>query len=211
MANKNVDFTAEDQTLKNAKPESQENAFEDSVIRAFDAVLERDEKIIKAYKPNKTKMILGGIINVTIPLLFFALFTLLVVLLDMKNSTRTEILVATILPAALFVFCVLTALLINSLLYKNTFYAYTNKRIIVRTGIFGVDYKSLEIVSIGATDVYVSLIDKIIHKNTGTIRFGSNSSPIASSGYNFMNMVNPYEEYKLIKEHIENVKKGNDK
>ena len=61
---------------------------------------------------------------------------------------------------------------------------------------------------IGAIDVYVSLFDKIVHKDTGSLRFGSMSSPIngQSSAFIFSHIEKPYENYKKIKEYIEEQK-----
>ena len=93
--------------------------------------------------------------------------------------------------------------------YKKTFYAYTNKRVIMRTGVIGVDYKSLDIKMIGAIDVYVSFFDKLVHKDTGSLRSGSMSSPIngQASAFIFSHIEKPYENYKKIKEFIEEQKK----
>ena len=98
----------------------------------------------------------------------------------------------------------------TAIYYKNLYYAYSNKRIIIRSGIFGVDYRSLDMGMIGAVNVYVSLYDKIIHKNTGSISFGSTASPMVSakggSSYNFSHIVMPYETCKEIKYYIDEFK-----
>jgi uncharacterized membrane protein YdbT with pleckstrin-like domain len=108
----------------------------------------------------------------------------------------------------------LVVLLFASIYYKNIYYAYSNKRIIIRSGIFGVDFKSLDMSMIGAVNVYVSLIDKIVRKNTGSISFGSTASPIGyaqSSGaaYKFNHIAMPYETCKEIKSFIDEYKKLN--
>ena len=85
---------------------------------------------------------------------------------------------------------------------------YTNKKL----HIFGVDFKSLDMSMIGAVNVYVSLIDKLVHKNTGSISFGSTASPIgynqsSAAAYKFSHIANPYETYKEIKSFIDEYKK----
>jgi len=64
---------------------------------------------------------------------------------------------------------------------------------------------------IGAVNVYVSLIDKIIRKDTGSIMFGSTASPIggqnAGAGYRFNNIKAPYETCKDVKSFIDKYKK----
>ena len=64
---------------------------------------------------------------------------------------------------------------------------------------------SLDIKNIGASNVCVTFLDKIVRKNTGSIRFGSNSSPISNSYYSFSNIENPYQVYKEIKEYMRNI------
>ena len=51
-------------------------------------------------------------------------------------------------------------------------------------------------------------IDKIVHKETGSLRCGSMSSPIngQSSAFIFSHIENPYENYKKIKEYLEEQK-----
>ena len=102
---------------------------------------------------------------------------------------------------------VLIQWLLLSLSYKHTYYAYTNKRIIIRKGIIGVDFKSLDIKMIGASDVHVSIFDKLLKKNTGTLCFGSTASPLMNNGTNvnsftFANIEKPYDLYKEIKSYI---------
>ena len=117
-----------------------------------------------------------------------------------------------LIPIGIWVGCMFVVLLFAWLHYKNLYYAYTNKRIIIRSGIFGVDFKSLDMGMIGAVNVYVSLLDKIVRKNTGSIMFGSTASPIGyaqSSGsvYRYKHIDAPYETCREIKSFIDNYKK----
>lgn len=78
----------------------------------------------------------------------------------------------------------------------------------MRTGIIGADFRSLDIKMIGAIDVEVGLLDKLIHQNTGSIRFGSMSSPInnqTGGGVVFASITNPYETYKKLKNTLKKV------
>jgi len=172
----------------------------------FNLVLDNDEKIIEVFKPNKAKLFFSTIFWSIVTLLFIAVPWIFGVFLDEPGRPVEPWL--WILPIVLFVVAILVAFGLTKLYYDKTFYAYTNKRVVIRTGVFGVDYKSLDMRMIGAIDVYVSLFDKIIRKNTGSIRFGSNSSPInAQNGsFGFSHISCPYENYRKIKEYIENYK-----
>ena len=142
----------------------------------FNDILEKDEKITKVFKPNKTK--------------FWWSTNLLTI--------------ASVIGIPLWPFVWLFA----RIYYKNRFYCYTNKRIIIRGGIIGVDYKSLEFKHLTATIVYVSPLDKIVRKNTGSIMFGSPSSPIGNplektNPYTFRHVEKPYDVMREMKESME--------
>ena len=188
----------QDEILKKGKI-----SVEDQVIRLFDDVIEADETIQKGFKPNKKKVFASFIIFDVIVAFFFSL-TILGMWLDGEIPQKEKI-IGTCIVAGVVLLIVLLTMWFVSLYYKNAYYVYTNKRIIVRTGVFGVDFHSLDIENIGASNVCVSLLDKMVGKNTGSIRFGSNSSPITNSYYGFMNIENPYQVYKEIKGYIQTI------
>lgn len=188
----------QDESLKKGKI-----SVEDQVIRLFDDVIEADETIQKGFKPNKKKVFASSIIFDVIVAFFFSL-TILGMWLDGEIPQKEKI-IGTCIVAGVVLLIVSLTMWFVSLYYKNAYYVYTNKRIIVRTGVFGVDFHSLDIENIGASNVCVSLLDKMVGKNTGSIRFGSNSSPITNSYYGFMNIENPYQVYKEIKGYIQTI------
>lgn len=188
----------QDESLKKGKI-----SVEDQVIRLFDDVIEADETIQKGFKPNKKKVFASFIIFDVIVAFFFSL-TILGMWFDGEIPQKEKIIGTCIVAGVVFLIVALTMWFV-SLYYKNAYYVYTNKRIIVRTGVFGVDFHSLDIENIGASNVCVSLLDKMVGKNTGSIRFGSNSSPITNSYYGFMNIENPYQVYKEIKGYIQTI------
>lgn len=188
----------QDESLKKGKI-----SVEDQVIRLFDDVIEADETIQKGFKPNKKKVFASFIIFDVIVAFFFSL-TILGMWLDGEIPQKEKI-IGTCIVAGVVLLIVALTMWFVSLYYKNAYYVYTNKRIIVRTGVFGVDFHSLDIENIGASNVCVSLLDKMVRKNTGSIRFGSNSSPITNSYYGFMNIENPYQVYKEIKGYIQTI------
>lgn len=188
----------QDESLKKGKI-----SVEDQVIRLFDDVIEADETIQKGFKPNKKKVFASFIIFDVIVAFFFSI-TILGMWLDGEIPQKEKI-IGTCIVAGVVLLIVALTMWFVSLYYKNAYYVYTNKRIIVRTGVFGVDFHSLDIENIGASNVCVSLLDKMVGKNTGSIRFGSNSSPITNSYYGFMNIENPYQVYKEIKGYIQTI------
>lgn len=188
--------------------------------KQFEKILDKDEKIIKVFKPVKSKLYFATFINV----FFFSLFSAIALPLSaateftfkpdcpLPHFLQVIILIATLLILYLLflLFLYFLVWIFARIYYKNLYFAYSNKRIIIRTGIFGVDYKSLDMKMIGAINVYVSLVDKIHRKNTGSITFGSTASPISPekglAGYRFSHIKDPYELYREVKSIIDEYK-----
>lgn len=184
----------------------------------FKAVLDDDEKVINITKPKKSIMYAKSMIISSIWILFIFACAFVGILLEMLEDPEViELGNQSTVVWVLILLCIVLPLVINLLIqwalmhvsYKNTFYGYTNKRVIIRKGIFGVDYKSLDLKMIGATMVNVTLLDKLLKKNTGSINFGSMASPLGGAtmvgNFVFANIEKPYELYKEIKTHISNL------
>jgi len=188
----------------------------------FDSVLADGEEVIRIFKPNKTKTYFSTITGILFFLLFIVIFVgsaalpLWLGATDENGNTIAflNIMLMTFIPVTVFVVFTILSIIFTGIRYKHTFYAYTNKRVITRSGLFGVDYRSLDIDMIGAIDVDVTFGDKIINKDTGSITFGSMSLPMSSNssngngrlGYRFANVEHPYAVYKEIKKYIDNIK-----
>lgn len=86
------------------------------------------------------------------------------------------------------------------LVYNNTYYTYTNRRIIMRSGFWGTDFKAIDYDKISDIEVNVNPIENMF--NVGTIK--------AFSGYvnnkgnrvydSFIAIENPYDVFKMIKQ-----------
>lgn len=177
--------------------------------KLFSHILDDDEKIIKVFKPNKIKLFVSSIFMNFIWSFWFLAFGIFMVLFPEEGVTIDKIYI--LVPIGIYLVLFALIILFTALHYKNIYYAYSNKRIIIRSGIFGIDYKSLDMSMIGVVDVYVSLFDKIIKKNTGSVTFGSAASPVidskGGSAYRFNHIVMPYETCKEIKTYIDAYKK----
>ncbi len=180
----------------------------------FEMILDKDEQIIKEYKPNKKRAVYLSFISL-IPLLLVSLTFVLIAVLALVNvikvtdeNGKSEMMFP-------YFFIVLggliSLLLIYSLIYiivsyKKRLYCLTNKRIIIRNGFIGVDFNALDVNAINSVNVKVNFLDKCVRPNTGTIIFGSATTPLGqnnkngSGGFTFAHIDNPYEVYKEIKE-----------
>lgn len=176
-------------------------------------ILDDDEEIIKTYKPNKKRFVL---INFCLTCLFFLIpigiflvgilgFTGVIPFLDEAGNRNYSG------PTGFMIFgsIALLFLLINGISlfarYKKTFYYVSNKRLIIRSGFIGADYKSIPLETVGAVDVRVDFLDKLAKNDTGSILFGSASAPMVNQQnvvFAFHHVDNPYQSYKEIKEII---------
>jgi len=175
----------------------------------FEDVMEKGEKIIKIYRPNGCKF--WSFVWLTY---FISVIWLVFIPIGLLFNEDGWVGVGTAFwwglgaTLAAVVISMLITWLCGALWMKNRYCAYTDKRILVRGGIIGIDYKSLEFKSLTATVVKVSLLDKMVRKDTGTIKFGSPASPVLSmwgnhsNQYMFNHIEKPYATLREIKEYI---------
>lgn len=140
----------------------------------FDEILEKDEKIIKVFKPEKRRYLLSYYWFFMLPIFWPHLILLMLV---------------TAFTCPYFI----------NRGYKNTYYAYTNKRLIVRSGMFGNSYDSLEYKDITSTSVQVGFWDT--KRKTGSLVFVSPSSH-HEHPMKFDYITEPYKAMNEIKEYM---------
>ena len=162
----------------------------------FSLILDPDEEVVKVMRPNKGRAWFSSIFTLVILGIFF-LPASIVSFFDAELGVWSGI-------WFLLIYLVFVAITITMMVLwlNKTVYAITNKRILIRTGYIGVDYKSLDFHMVGALTVNVNWIDKLLKKNTGSIAFGSMASPMVNNNvakFNFSFISNPYEIYKEIK------------
>lgn len=166
----------------------------------FAPILDKDEEIIKTYKPHRSRAYVGTIIADV----FFSIwivFWFVGCLVDGEAPNYVWI-----APVVCEIILLSITFIFVALWYNKTVYAITNKRVLIRTGYIGVDYKSLNFDMLGAMTVNVNFIDKIVNKNTGSIAFGSMSSPLTNQGgakFMFQYIRAPYDVYREVKEIID--------
>jgi hypothetical protein len=171
----------------------------------FKDILEKDEKIVKVYKPNKLKFWVAYLLLFVFGISIWSFCICLGAVPEVGKPFDADLFWLLFrISLGVFVVLIFFEILFGAIYYKNKYYAYTEKRIIIRSGVIGVDYKSLEFKSLTATIVNVTFIDKILGQNTGSIIFGSPSSPMVDHmPYTFKHIAEPYLVMREIKEHID--------
>ena len=179
-------------------------------------ILTNDEEIKESFKPSKKRFVTANVVSTLIFLIIFfgGIFTVGILgIIDVIKFTDSEGQKDLLAPIMFLVFS--TPFLIMIILsivgyivrYKRTIYVVTNKRLIIRSGFIGVDYKSIELKYVGLVNVRVDFLDKFCG-NTGTVTFASPAIPMMNNQNNvngafaFRCVENPYEVYKKVKEYI---------
>lgn len=166
----------------------------------FQNILIRDEKIIKTIKPNKFKFLFSYSVWAFVVLALFALVGVLTCTIRDDAGALAPIAV-TITIFALGAVVAMGIIVMAILSYVKRYYAITNKRILIRCGVFAACYKTLDMDKIGAINVNTSLFDKMLGQKTGSISLGSLASPITPDGafYELAAVVDTYDLYQEIK------------
>lgn len=182
----------------------------------FNLILDNGETLVKTIKPNKKRYItIDLIFKILMVLIFGVGFITIGIVSYFTNpeDPQNTLSVFTSL-GAVFSFIFISSAFYNVVTYKKTIYAITDRRLIIKSGFIGSDFKSLELSSIGAVSVRVDLLDKLITPtNSGTVCFGSMSMPMSSvngqansPSFSFKHIDNPYDIYKEVKEAIAKTK-----
>lgn len=192
---------------------------------AFSPILDSDETIVEVFRPHKFRFVGLGIIWDIIKSLGIAVFGALFFgfsyidgWVDADTGEPIDMMFGKIVGIVIFSFALLLIIISavwRMVKYNHTFYCYTNKRIIIRTGFIGADFQNLDFDMIGAMNVRVDFLDKFIHPNTGTLVFASAASPMMTtatpggiSAYMFVDIQNPYDVYRRVKEFVSQNKDG---
>jgi hypothetical protein len=163
----------------------------------FEAVKDNNETIYWTGKPAFIPFILTGI-----PFLIFGLLWGVFDLFFIVNMTGEMLWFA--IPFFLIHAFPFYGSILNMvrlwLVHGNTYYAITNKRLMLRSGFWGTDFKAIDYDKIADLEVNVNPIENMF--GVGTIRaFSGNTTSKGSRIFdNFIAVQNPYEVFKKIKE-----------
>ena len=81
--------------------------------------------------------------------------------------------------------------------FRNTVYVLTNKRVIQRTGFWGIDFQSLDYDQIADIQVNVNPLDNLL--GTGTILVAHTGATLNSKPDRLLAIRDPYQVYRQIK------------
>ena len=176
----------------------------------FEPILDDDEEVIKVIRLHKGRAWFSTIVSLILfSLVILPLGILMIIFHEPTLPDEEDMMGFGIMLLCFWALVMLIAIVCVALWCSKTVYAWTNKRVLIRTGYIGVDYKSLDLNMVGALSVNVNIIDKLLRKNTGTISFGSMASPMTTqniSKFSFSFIHEPYQIYKEVKVYIDQKK-----
>jgi hypothetical protein len=164
----------------------------------FDAVKDRDEEIYWVGKPNFTAFIITGIPFLIIGLLWGS-FDYFGFIRHAKNIPLGFAIPFFTLHLIPFWGSVLNMVRLF-LVHGNTFYAFSNKRLMMRSGFWGTDFKAIDYDRISEIDVNVNPIENMLGVGTIQAFSGSTNSKGARIYDYFIGVEKPYDIFKRIKE-----------
>ena len=175
-------------------------------MKEIEKVLNQNEKIFWEGVPSFWPFILTGSIFTTI----FGVFWMMFLIPFMFAMGPFVIFVPHFWIGIILVFGVPVY---QVLVYKHTYYAITDKRVIFQKGWIGRDFQMIDFDQITNAEVRVDLFDKIFGKgNTGSVLISSagtfvhTKNGLASKPYAIRNVVNPYDIFKMLKQVSHDVK-----
>jgi Bacterial PH domain len=176
--------------------------FDNNLLPEFESIKDDNEEILWIDKPKFIPFLMTGMGS-----LLFVLPFGIIWILTSRNAkgengepTPSYFWLFGLIPIVLGVWSFLQKILS----YGNTSYAYSNRRVMMRTGFFGTDFKTIDYDKISDSEVTVNFIERMY--NVGTIRFHAGRTESDSDGniskmYDTWEAIqNPYEVYKKIKQ-----------
>jgi membrane protein YdbS with pleckstrin-like domain len=180
------------------------SAFDKNLLPEFDSIKDNDETIIWIEKPKFIPFLLSGLAGFIFLVPFAAIwFFMWRKAQPQNNGFFGEWFI--LIPIVFTLFAFLRKLFS----YSNTCYAYSNKRVMMRTGFIGTDFKIIDYDKISDVQVTVNIIERIYQ--VGSIKFFSGRTETDDGNtkklYDTWEAIpNPYEVFKRVKEVMVDIK-----
>jgi len=154
----------------------------------FQNMLMQGEEVVRVFKPHKGRFwasrFLGHLPAVLMFMLFFGVIAFMLRFGGIDNTPGTPIIVLLFLAAFLIIplIFIFGELFAGIWWYRNRWYCFTNKRIIIQCGVFMRNFRFMDLQWASNSFVRVSVLDRLLGKQTGTIKFSNMGSPMMNFG-----------------------------
>lgn len=170
----------------------------------FELVKDQDERILWESKPELIPFLLTGLPFFIIGILWALFDSIFFMNLVSFDGSGFNLFIIGFMLIHLFPFYgSIFNLFRLAFVHKNTAYAITNKRLMLKTGFFGLDFKMVDYDRIQNLEVNVNPLEKLL--NVGTIKIFTgeiqrNQNGSAPLYTRFIAIKDPYEAFKRIKQ-----------
>ncbi|MCL2556660.1 MAG: PH domain-containing protein [Firmicutes bacterium] len=137
----------------------------------FNQMLNNGETIVRVFKPDKSRFWASRLIGHLPLLIFFLPFGAFMLIPALIEGITALLYAAIAVMVGIVVLFFLIEILTGRAWYRNRWYCYTNQRIIVQCGVFGRNYRFVQLNQLMNSNVRVSLLDR--KHNTGTVWFST--------------------------------------
>ena len=176
------------------------STFDKNLLPEFESVKDNDEEILWTGKPTFIPYVFSGL-GIGLYMIGFGIVALIITL-NVKpeiDSTGGYAWLFGILPLLQGLYTFLKKLFS----FSNTAYAYSTKRVMMRTGFIGTDFKTIDYDKISDIEVTVNVVERMY--NVGSIRFFSGRTQTDEGNTTklydcWFAIENPYEVFKLVKQ-----------
>jgi hypothetical protein len=175
------------------------STFDKNLLPEFDSVKDDDEKILWTGRPKFIPYTITGIGAGIGVFIFVGIYYAMTRNVKTEDGTTGSF---SIWFAAFPIIFFLWEFFKKLFSYSNTRYAFTNKRVMMRTGFIGTDFKSIDYDKISDIEVTVNFVERAF--NVGTIRFFSGRTQTdegtTTKLYDSWEAISdPYEVFKQVK------------
>jgi hypothetical protein len=178
-----------------------------NLLPEFESIKDDKEEILWTGKPKFIPFIFTGLLG-GLAMLAFSVIWLLTARnwgTNSDNNTSSYFWLFGLIPLIVGAFTFLKKIFS----FPNTIYSYSDKRVMMRTGFIGTDFKIIDYDKISDIEVTVSVVEKMY--NVGTIRFFSGRTQTdegkTTKLYDCWSAIeNPYEVFKMVKQTSVNIK-----
>lgn len=181
-------------------------------MRELDKVLDQNEKVLWEGAPSFWPFLFGGSAVTTIFGLFWMVFVIAVMGIIVVGSGSLVFGFGIFLLPHFWVGIglIFGIPIYQILVFKHTYYAITDKRVIVQTGLIGRDFKLIDFDQVTKLEVNVGFFDQVFGGNTGSILVVTAGSTHTGKGtpkpYVLKHITSPYDVFKLFKKVTHDVK-----
>ena len=177
-------------------------------MREIDKILNANEKVLWEGSPKFWPYFFDGLFSLAFFMVMIWIGGVMSIILTSKNVDFSWGLILWMIFMALVGSWMMIGIPIYNLLaYRHVWYVITSKRVIIQRGLIGRDFEIMDFDQITNAEVAVSLWDRLVGKNSGSISITSAGSLTDSTRRrtiakpnNIGNIESPYEVFKFFKQ-----------